>query len=182
MIIDAGYPDGIMGVEIAAVSREQNYVIMATMTAAYWNAIGVETTVRPMETTAHTAYVNSGDYQTTAAWANTSLPFRLLEGEYIPPSAEMPNDARYDNPYFTERYWEAAETVDSDARNAILKEIGLIAIDDLPILPIFGPSWATSWWPWVRNFYGEMEVSTYDPSTYMAYAWLDEDLKEDLGY
>ena len=182
MIIDAGYPDGIKGMKITAVSREQHYIDLATMIAAYWNAIGVETTVQPMETTAYTAYVNAGDHLVTVNPSSTINNLRTFRTVYVPVTAEQPNLAHYDNPYFTERYFEAEQTVDVAERNIILKELGVLALADLPVIPLSGSKWAVSWWPWVRNFYGEVEASAYAPGTLSAYAWIDQDLKASMGY
>jgi peptide/nickel transport system substrate-binding protein len=182
IIIDAGYPNGIQGMEITAHSREQFYIDLATMVAAYWNAIGVETTVKPMETAAENASVRSGDFMVTVSVSSTINNLRTFRNVYVPTTADDPNNARYDNPSFSELYFEAEQTVDSDARSAILKELGVLALADLPVIPLSGSVWAVSWWPWVRNFYGEVESSAYAPGTLSAYAWVDQDLKAEMGY
>ena len=182
MIIDAGYPDGIKGIEIAAISREADYVDWATMAAAYWTAIGVETTVKPMETTAHTAYVQNGDYMVNVGTTTTINNLRTFRTFYVPKTADTPNDARYDNPYFNELYFEAEQTIDPAERSAIIKELGVIAMVDLPCIPLAGHTFYNSWWAWVNNFYGECEASAYAPGTLCAYAWIDQDLKEEMGY
>jgi peptide/nickel transport system substrate-binding protein len=182
IIIDAGYPNGIQGMEITAHSREQFYIDLATMVAAYWNAIGVETTVKPMETAAENASVRSGDFMVTVSVSSTINNLRTFRNVYVPTTADDPNDARYDNPNFSERYFEAEQMVDVAARNIILKELGVLALVDLPVIPLSGSSWAVSWWPWVRNFYGEVEASAYAPGTLSAYAWVDQDLKAEMGY
>jgi len=182
MIIDAGYPDGFKGMEICAISREADYVDWATMAAAYWNAIGVETIVKPMETTAHTALVNSGDYMVSVSTITTINNLRAFRSLYVPTTPEVPNNPHYDNPYFTERYFEAEQTVDPAERSAILKELGVIAMQDVPCIPMAGHTFYNSWWAWVKNFYGECEASAYAPGTLCAYAWIDEDLKEEMGY
>jgi peptide/nickel transport system substrate-binding protein len=182
MIIDAGYPDGIDGIEIVAMSREQDYVDWATMAAAYWQAIGVRATVRPMETTAHTAYVNSDDYMVDVGTTTTINNLRTFREYYVPRTEEKPNRPHYDNPYFTERYFEAAETIDIAEQNAILKELGVIAMQDVPCIPLAGGVFYSGWWDWVKNYYGEVEASAYAPGTLCAYAWLDLDLKKEMGY
>ena len=84
--------------------------------------------------------------------------------------------------YFTERYYEAMRTVDDAERNAIFKELAVIALDDVPYISFSSNFWATYWWPWVRNYYGEFEISAWGNSYLMAAAWLDQDLKAEMGY
>jgi hypothetical protein len=38
------------------------------------------------------------------------------------------------------------------------------------------------WWPWVKNFYGGMEASAWNPDGFLAYAWIDQDLKDEMGF
>lgn len=179
ILADEGYPDGIMGVEIAAGTREQDQVDMATMIAAYWADIGVEATVKPMETTAFSAYTQAGEHDSIIGNASNANPLRTFAQIFVPAPG---NNSYYDNPYFTELLHEAEQTVDAVERDILLKELAVIALDDVPYIPIAVEAFVATWWPWVRNYYGEMEASAWNPAYFMAYAWIDQDMKEDLGY
>jgi len=180
MIIDAGYPEGIKGLEIATGNRESSYVDMATMVAAYWASIGVEATVKPMETTAIAAYVLAAENDAITNNFTNANPVETFSAAFLPEG--LRNTAHYDNPYFTERLQEAGQTVDTVEREAILKELAVIALDDVPYIPIMVPAWNVTWWPWVKNYYGEWEASSYGFGPAMAYAWVDQDLKKEMGY
>jgi len=179
MLADEGYPDGITGVEIAAGTREQDQVDMATMVAAYWADIGVEATVKPMETTAYSAYMQSGEHDSYVSNASNANPLRTFATIFVPATG---NRSYYDNPYFTELLREAEQTVDAVERDVLLKELAVIGLDDVPYIPIAVEAFVATWWPWVKNYYGEMEASAWNPAYLMAYAWIDQDLKEDMGF
>ena len=180
MIIDAGYPNGIKGLEIVAPTREQDYVDMATMMAAYWADIGVEATVKPMEVTALTAYSRAGQHDVYMGNASNANPIRTFATNFL--AGELANTAYYDNEYFIELLHEAEQTVDSAERNAILKELAVIGLDDVPYIPIAVEVFVATWWPWVKNYYGGMEASAWAPAYLMTYAWIDQDLKEEMGF
>ncbi|MBA7554131.1 hypothetical protein ES705_46743 [subsurface metagenome] len=45
--------------------------------------------------------------------------------------------------------------------------------------PVF---YSSFWWPWVKNYYGERHATDIQLATYMAHAWLDQNLKAEMGY
>ena len=179
MLADAGYPNGITGVEIAVPIKE-DHVETQTMVAAYWTDIGVETTVKPMEMAAFTAYSRSGEHDCLHLSPTNANPLTNFSTTMLP--GVPGNYAYYDNPYFTELFNNAQQTVDPAERDVILKELAVIELDDVPYIPIAVEAFVTMWWPWVKNFYGGMEASAWNPSGFLAYAWIDQDLKEDMGF
>jgi len=38
------------------------------------------------------------------------------------------------------------------------------------------------WHPWVRNFSGELSVGYYNTTNYQQYVWIDQEMKEYMGY
>ncbi|MCI3952431.1 MAG: transporter substrate-binding protein, partial [Burkholderiales bacterium] len=40
----------------------------------------------------------------------------------------------------------------------------------------------TVWWPWVKNYYGEISVSARRDAPVWARAWIDQDLKKSMGF
>jgi len=38
------------------------------------------------------------------------------------------------------------------------------------------------WWPWVRNYNGEQSVGYYNGGNQYQYVWIDEAMKEYMGY
>ena len=40
----------------------------------------------------------------------------------------------------------------------------------------------TGWWPWVKNYGGEMSVGSIRPGPIYARIWIDQELKKKLGH
>ena len=40
----------------------------------------------------------------------------------------------------------------------------------------------TYWWPWVKNYHGELSVGIINEYAENMYIWIDQDLKKSMGY
>ncbi|MDA0238860.1 MAG: ABC transporter substrate-binding protein, partial [Proteobacteria bacterium] len=40
----------------------------------------------------------------------------------------------------------------------------------------------TAWWPWVKNYGGELRVGAQRPGPIYARIWIDQKLKKDMGF
>ena len=69
-----------------------------------------------------------------------------------------------------------------DVRNAIFKELNVIGLDDVPYIPLYDAYSLIYYWPWVKNYYGEIDESAWGAAHIHACIWIDQDLKAELGY
>ena len=93
------------------------------------------------------------------------------------------NYAMYDDPYFNGLCDKALSTVDPTERDALTKELVLLAIDSAAYINIGGPYSLSYWWPWVKNYYGERILNCWGAgSAVEAFTWIDQDLKAGMGY
>ncbi len=70
--------------------------------------------------------------------------------------------------------------VDDAALKANFKTIYTYAINQCWVIP--APSWwyYVVWWPWVKNWNGELYVGFYSYPLYMRYRWCDVDIKKQM--
>lgn len=180
MLDDAlGHTDGITGVEILVRADDALLVDMAEMVVAYWDAIGVETTLRPVEVTTFYAVIAAGEHDCTVGVESVANPFKTFR-LFVP--GEWNNFALYDNEYFTAQLLEAEQMLNAVEQDAVLRELFEILVDEVVYIAVGAPYLLTYWWPWVNNYYGEFEVSCWSRSHLVAAAWIDQDLKDDMGY
>jgi len=38
------------------------------------------------------------------------------------------------------------------------------------------------WWPWLKNYTGEISVGYYNMPNWVPFAWIDQELKKEMGY
>jgi peptide/nickel transport system substrate-binding protein len=73
--------------------------------------------------------------------------------------------------------------LDTDRRISMIHDILLLALPDVDQLQLHYDSNRTYWWPWVKNYYGELTLQ--DDGSFAAlfpFIWIDQDLKKSMGY
>ncbi|MBA7590495.1 Heme-binding protein A [subsurface metagenome] len=179
MLIDAGYPEGFE-IELIYNTAAPYDIDIASMTEYYWDEIGVTATVSPLESVAYYARCGEWDFDVAVGGFTSGSPIDVFS-EFLPTFPGILLD-QYDNPYFVERYWEASEMADAAARDAIWKELSIILLDDAPVIPIGMDYKFSMWWPWLKNYYGETCDCNLGIGNLMGTAWIDQDLKAELGH
>ncbi len=73
--------------------------------------------------------------------------------------------------------------VDEAAMMAINKElIQDYLLEQAYVINSPSPIMTNLWWPWVKNYYGCVYVGYYNSYGTPKYVWIDQDLKESMGY
>jgi len=177
ILTDQGYPEGLTGVEIGLLS-DPHAIDAAEMTLAYWKDIDVQATMKVMEAAAYYAAGDAGELDCMTEGMKTMDLLQAIKQMYI-----LPNRAFYENPALTALYEEAKLIRDEDEQVPLLREIALMALDEVAYIPLFpADTRVCMWWPWLRNFYGEFAIGSWNPGYAISTAWIDQDLKEEMGY
>ena len=100
------------------------------------------------------------------------------------------NSAYVNNPPGTDATIEAAYQamqpyvgIDEAAMMAIHKELAqTYLLEQAYVINSPVAQLTNLWWPWVKNYYGCVYPGYYSSYTTPKYLWIDEDLKEAMGY
>ncbi len=177
MIVDAGYPDGLRLSLITKSTAE--FLDIASMAAAMWEKIGVEIDIRVMEKAAFSAASIALDYDISVGRHTVVNPFTTLNTGLSPVYRAS---ATQDDPYYDKIYWEASAIMDPVERSVKTKEVVLYYLDN-----VFRIGWANGcnlacYWPWVKNYYGELDTGYYNMMPMISRLWIDQELKAEMGY
>ena len=71
---------------------------------------------------------------------------------------------------------------DESKRQAMLKEMTREILDKAPYIWLPTPYIFTAWWPWVKNYGGELRAGAVRPGPIYARIWVDQDLKKKMGF
>ena len=71
---------------------------------------------------------------------------------------------------------------DEAKRQAMLKEMTREILDKAPYIWLPTPYVYTAWWPWVKNYDGELRAGAVRPGPIYARIWIDQDLKKKMGH
>ena len=92
------------------------------------------------------------------------------------------NFAVWSNERFDELTTTMVSELDPDERSLQCKEAAQIMIHEMPYIGSATGVAALYYWPWLKNYYGERAVADFDIVPMLAVTWIDEDLKEEMGY
>jgi len=74
------------------------------------------------------------------------------------------------------------EHLTSEQAYAEMKKLAVYAIDQAPAIWLPGSYVYAAWWPWVKNYYGELRVGAWRPGPIFARIWIDQELKKKMGF
>lgn len=86
------------------------------------------------------------------------------------------------DPWFSEKLARVQKIPLGAERNAVLKELSIMVIDDVYRLITCAPYLMTYNWTWVKNFFGETEVGYINTAPMVSRLWIDQGLKADMGF
>jgi len=179
MLADAGYPDGLK-IKLYVDTQAFNLDVAALL-KDIWTSMGVEAEIKASDPTTHWDYMYDKTF--------TDCIFTTIFGGALNP-ADMStiltgghlNFGNWTNERYVELVSKAVVEIQEDVRNPLWKEAGLIRLDDAPAIPLYSMPEAVYWWPWIKNYYGEALTADTDYLHALTHAWLDQDLKAEMGY
>ena len=152
-----------------------------SLIASCWAEIGVtlelqptdEATIRNLERTrGHThmiPYEGSSPHPGEAIWASW-----VSDGEA---NLSIVND-----PYIDETYKMATRSTDPAEQARLFKELGQYAAEGMNYIVLPGENGTTYAWPWIKNYAGEIHARRLNGGDAFKYAWVDQQLKESMGF
>lgn len=181
LLAEAGYGDGLE-FTVTVCSCSPYHMDAVALLQAYYQRVGVTMNVRPLEYGAFRSQMRA-ENQTAGYLLNNSEgnPFAVLRKSYV--TGQTWNPSFYSNQEFDDKYWAAVGERDADKRAQMQTELNQFIIEEavpqvwLPTLMAY-----RAWWPWVKNYYGELRVGAMRPGPIYARIWIDEQMKEEMGY
>lgn len=179
LLAEAGYPDGFR-TEMILHAYPDNQDL-ASMLAGMWEKINVEVELKPMEYAAFQSMFLSKTHKAMVFYSK-GLVHPLTALRYNLPGQPW-GPANWNEPQYEQDYLTAKATTDDVERNRILKSLNVQAIDAIGYIPLPANYYYIYAWPWVKNYYGESNLGYIaDASQAWAQVWIDQELKETMGY
>lgn len=178
MLADAGYPDGFK-THIDCRAEDVDYL---SILKEFLAVVDVDLEIRPLEA-GNFLSVNRG----------RTHEQMTLSGNYMSWGPWLLHEVRSDSAGNIS-FWQDEQT--DELYNIINTNLGrnnakwMKAVKDL-VPHMLDECWGiwvpapednVMWWPWLQNFYGCTTLGYVESTKYMSYCWIDEDMKEDMGY
>ena len=180
LLAEAGYPKGF-SFKVQVCSCNPDHMDLLPLVAAYLEAVGVKLEIQPMEyaafLSAMTTKTNAPGYFMNNGHTN---PTTTLRKSFV--TKEVWNPSQYSDPAFDAKIAEMYREPDESKRQAMAKELTREILDKAPYIWLPTPYIYTAWWPWVKNYGGELRAGAVRPGPIYARMWVDQELKKKMGY
>ncbi len=180
LLAEAGYPEGFKTSIIT--DSTPGSVDYLSIIKDQWSKVGIELTIEPKE---------SGTLQSIKA--DRKHPEMIDQGGA--PNANMflasafmgatrgGNMSYVDDPVVNEAYkeWNAYTISDPVKAMGMFREVMKYALGQVWAIPGVNPATYHMWWPWLKNYHGEFGLARTIRG-FAKYVWIDQELKNSMGY
>ncbi len=180
LLAEAGYPKGFsFKAQVCACNAP--HMEMMPLLVAYLEQVGVKMEIVPMEYAAFFAAMNASTH--TAGYMMSkghSNPTTALRNSFT--KGDPWNAAKWQNDEFEAGMQQVFLDREETDRMKTMQKLTRMALDDAPYVYLPTPYYYRAWWPWVKNYGGELRVGAVRPGPIYAQIWIDQDLKKKMGY
>jgi len=180
LLAEAGYPKGF-SFKVQVCSCALDHMDLLPLVGAYLERVGVKIEIQPMEygafLSAMTSKTVAPGYMMNNGHTN---PTTTIRKSFV--KGQVWNPSQYSDPEYDKKMAVAYLERDEAKRQAMLKEMTREILDKAPYIWLPTPYLFTAWWPWVKNYGGELRAGAVRPGPIYARIWIDQELKKKMGY
>jgi peptide/nickel transport system substrate-binding protein len=180
LLAEAGHPNGFT-FKVQVCSCSPDHMDLLPLVAAYLEQVGVKMEIQPMEygafLSAMTSRTLSVGYMMNNGHTNPTTTIRksFTTGQQWNPSG-------WSDPKYDAKMDEVYRTRDEATRIKMLREMTVEILDLAPYIWLPTPYVYTAWWPWVKNYAGELRAGAVRPGPIYARMWVDQEMKKKMGH
>ncbi|GAH72520.1 unnamed protein product, partial [marine sediment metagenome] len=174
MLATEGYPDGFEMDFYCTTDTES--MDFAALLQNEWAKIGVTVNIVAHDYVTYRMYRDTFTYTdsiicgTQIGNATGSILNLFKTGGWL-------NYSQYSNERIDELCVLIAAELDPDVQDSYIKEAGVIALNEVSNIGTYLIPQGYYWWPWVKNYYGEVSITDGGFGELIPYIWIDQDLK-----
>ena len=180
LLTEAGYPKGF-SFKVQVCSCQPDHMELLPVIGAYLEQVGVKLEIQPMEygafLSAMTSKKNEAGYMMRNGHTN---PTTTIRKSFV--KAQVWNPSQWSDEEFDKKMAAVYLERDEATRQRMLKLMTREIIDKAPYIWLPTPHLYTAWWPWVKNYGGELRAGAVRPGPIYARIWIDQDMKKKMGF
>jgi peptide/nickel transport system substrate-binding protein len=179
LLAEAGYPNGFtFKVQISSASVEGD---LLQMVAAYLAKVGVKMEIQTLE---YAAYFSAMMTRTNAAgyfmFLGNTNPTTALRKSFV--KGQVWNPSQFSDPVIDKMMAETYAESDERVRQVKVRQMTRLVLEKAPVLFLPSAYVYTGWWPWVKNYGGELRAGSERPGPIHARIWVDQEMKKKMGF
>ncbi|MBC7576524.1 MAG: ABC transporter substrate-binding protein [Tardiphaga sp.] len=180
LLAEAGLPKGFT-FKVQVCSCQPDHLDLLSLVAAYLERVNVKLDIQPME---YGAFLSAMTSKTLAAGYlmnnGHTNPTTTIRKSFV--SGQTWNPSQWADPAFDKKMEVAYQERDETKRQVLLKEMTIEILDKAPYIWLPTPYVYSAWWPWVKNYGGELRAGAVRPAPIYARIWLDQEMKKKMGF
>ena len=181
LLSDAGFPNGLKTSVLCSTSQADYYSVIADM----WSKVGVSLTINPVDTVQLTNLVNGQAYNDFTSGVGLAPTPIYYSGNGINGVPSALTNMSFVDDAKVKAWLPQIRTLagtDPDKAMAMAKQMAIYALDQAWAIQVPQYRTSTFWWPWLKNYSGEISVGYFNNANWTQFVWLDLDLKRSMGY
>ena len=180
LLTEAGLPKGFtFKTQVCACNPDHMDII--PLIAAYLEKVGVKMEIQPMEygafLSAMTTKTHASGYMMRNGHTN---PTTSIRKSFV--TKQTWNPSIYSDPDLDKRMADTYLERDEGKRQLLIKLMTREVVEKAPYIWLPTPYGYSAWWPWVKNYDGELRAGSERPGPIHARMWVDEAMKKKLGF
>jgi len=180
LLAEAGYPNGF-STRMQVCSCTPSHLDLAAVIADYWARVGVRVAIEPLEYGAFLSRMTTRTHGPAYLFGTGHVsPTTTLRKNFV--TGQLWNPSMYSDPDMDRRMNGMLEIRDEAERVRVVRGLTVEILDEAPYVWLPTSYLYTAWWPWVRNYGGELRVGAVRPGPVYARVWIDHDLKRRMGF
>ena len=180
LLAEAGYPKGFT-FKTQVCSCNPDHMDLVPLLAAYLERVGVKMEIQTME---YGAYLSAMTTKTHAAGYlmnnGHSNPTTSIRKSFV--TKQTWNPSMWTDPEFDKRMEQVYREPDESKRQLLLKLMTREIVEKAPYIWLPIQHTFTAWWPWVKNYDGELRAGGERVGPIHARMWVDQPLKKKMGF
>ena len=180
LLDEAGVPEGFT-FKMQVCSCSPSNMDLIPLLESYLRKVGINIVIQPMEyasfLSAMTTRTHSAGYLMNSGHVN---PITTIRKSFV--TKQTWNPSQFSDPAFDEQVRILHLTRDEKERVKILRQLTRTILEASPYIWLPIPYVHTAWWPWVKNYGGELRVGAVRPGPIYARIWIDQQMKKKMGF
>ena len=177
MLADAGYPDGF-SLEITVQSESPTQQDVAQLLVNQWAKAGITLTIKTVDATQRENLGNTHQFDL--------IYFSMGPSNFINETNRVLSTAigaTYSaSEPFDNLWWTMDKEPDPVKRATDGKALAVAMLDDVGWLPMADQAANNYWWPWMKNYYKEIDTGYVNKLAMINRVWIDQSLKVSMGH
>ena len=179
LLREAGVPEGFT-FKVQVCTCTASNMDLIPLLDAYLAKVGVRMEIEPMEYASFLSMMTTRNHGPGYFMNNGHTNPTTSIRKFI--TGHTWNPALYSKPEFDAAIDALMRTRDPARRVAMTRALTVKLLDEAPSIWLPTVYNYTAWWPWVKNYGGELRAGAVRPGPIYARVWIDHGLKRQLGF